>query len=241
VSGLRLGMTYEARCQIAIWQRDAAAFEEFAMLTAHEYRYGADSALGARYDRMVNEARRQGLQTTATLEHFATDAQQSTLFTGEVRSSVKRSLAPEQTTSGRMLAALQLICAARQVSEGQLFMRGAEGLQLAASLGKAPALTELAPLERFLDLAEERARRLDEMSTDELVSASDKMTVQAGSVELELLALSAIVDANHHFLGVVAVAVPESAVHEPRERQLLGSIAAQLIPQGARRTLAPKR
>ncbi|HTU58886.1 MAG TPA: hypothetical protein VMF89_10645, partial [Polyangiales bacterium] len=63
VSGLRLGLSYEARCQIAIWQRDAAAFEEYAVLTAHEYRYGADSALGARYDRMVNEARRQGLQT----------------------------------------------------------------------------------------------------------------------------------------------------------------------------------
>ena len=242
VSGLRLGISYEARCQIAIWQQDADAFEEYAVLTAHEYRYGADSALGARYDRMINEARRQGLQTTATLEHFATDAQESTLFTNEVRSSVKGSLKPEQTTSGRLSAALQLICAARQVSEGQLYMRGDEGMQLLASMGNAPPITEIGPLETFLDRAEERARRLDEMSTDELVSSASgaKTTVQAGSLELELLALSAIVDGNHHFVGVIAVPIPESGVHEPRERQLLGSIAAQLISQ-RKRTLAPKR
>jgi hypothetical protein len=239
VSGLRLGLSYEARAQIAIWQRDAPAFEEYAALTAHEYRYGADSALGARYDRLINEASRQGLRTTATLDHFATNTQESELFTNEVRSSVQRSLAPEQSPSARMLAALQLICASRQVSEGQLYMRGADGLQLAASLGSAPPIAELAPLEKFLDGVEERARQLDEMSTDELVSSASgaKATVRAGNLELELLALSAIVEANHHFLGVVAVAAPERAVHEPRERQLLSSIAAQLVQA----RLAPRR
>jgi serine/threonine-protein kinase len=246
VSGLRLGISYEARAQIAIWQRDANAFEEYAVLTAHEYRYGADSALGARYDRLINEARRHGLQTTATLEHFASDAQHSTIFTNDVRSTVQRSLTPEQTTSGRMLAALQLICAERHVTDGLLYVRGAEGLALAASMGMGmgmggtPVLPELGPLEDFLDQAEERARRLDEMSTDELVSSSSggRQSVQAGQLELELLALSAIVDANHHFVGVVAVPVPQGAVHEPRERQLLSSIAAQLIAQ--RRASAPQ-
>jgi hypothetical protein len=64
-TGLRLGLSYEARAQIAIWSNDPAAFEHYARLTAHEYRYGSRSPLGARYDRLVHEARRRGYEPIA--------------------------------------------------------------------------------------------------------------------------------------------------------------------------------
>jgi tetratricopeptide (TPR) repeat protein len=47
-TGLRLGLSYEARARIAVWRSDAEAFEWFAALTAREYRHGAHTALAAR-------------------------------------------------------------------------------------------------------------------------------------------------------------------------------------------------
>jgi hypothetical protein len=61
-SGLRLGLSYETRALIAIWQGDLAAFERYARLTAREYRYGAGSPLGTRYARLMHEARRYGVR-----------------------------------------------------------------------------------------------------------------------------------------------------------------------------------
>jgi hypothetical protein len=242
VSGLRLGLSYEARAQIAIWQRDAEAFEEYAGLTAHEYRYGAESALGARYDRLVNEARRQGLQTTATLEHFATNAQDSQmLYTNEVRSSVHRSLTQEQAPAARMQAVLQLICVSRQITDGKLYMRGPDGLQLTATLGNLPAISDLSELERFLERAQERANQLDEMTTGELASSSKlpRPIVRAGEIELDLLSLSTIVDNVQQFIGLIAVPSGRGHVDEPRERQLLHTVAAQLLALSSND--APKR
>ncbi len=67
VTGLKLGMTYEARALIAIWSRDEPAFEHFARLTAREYRYGARCPLGARYDALMYEARRCGIEPAIEL------------------------------------------------------------------------------------------------------------------------------------------------------------------------------
>jgi hypothetical protein len=57
VTGLMLGASYEARARIAIWARDEDALNEYGALTAREYRRGAGSALGACYERLMDEAR----------------------------------------------------------------------------------------------------------------------------------------------------------------------------------------
>jgi hypothetical protein len=69
-TGLRLGLSYEARAQIAIWNNDQPAFERYARLTAQEYRHGARSPLGARYDRLIHEARRRGYEPVADAVPF---------------------------------------------------------------------------------------------------------------------------------------------------------------------------
>ncbi|MET0386168.1 MAG: protein kinase, partial [Polyangiales bacterium] len=58
VSGVHLGATYETRTRLALWAADYTAIEKFGRLTAREYRHGLDSPLGARYERLLNEARR---------------------------------------------------------------------------------------------------------------------------------------------------------------------------------------
>jgi hypothetical protein len=67
ISGLKLGLSYEACARIAIVSGDEDQFDSFARLTAREYRHGAGSPLGARYDALINEARRRGFDPSPQL------------------------------------------------------------------------------------------------------------------------------------------------------------------------------
>jgi hypothetical protein len=60
IAGLKLGLSYETCARIAIASGDEEQFDHYALLTAREYRHGAGSPLGARYDALINEARRRG-------------------------------------------------------------------------------------------------------------------------------------------------------------------------------------
>jgi len=94
VTGLRLGVVYEARAEVALWAGDPAAFANFASLTAREYRHGSGCPLSARYERLTNEARRRGIQSSVTLDDFAsthvaqTDEAWSSDLAGAVRTTL---------------------------------------------------------------------------------------------------------------------------------------------------------
>src|SRR5262249_29649745 len=72
VSGLHLGARYEARAPIAIWPADQAAFAEYGKLAAEQYRHGRGSPLGARYERLLSEARDAGVPVLPELSEFET-------------------------------------------------------------------------------------------------------------------------------------------------------------------------
>lgn len=67
IAGLKLGLSYEACARIAIVSGDEDAFDRYARLTAREYRHGAGCPLGARYDVLINEARRHGFDPSPQL------------------------------------------------------------------------------------------------------------------------------------------------------------------------------
>jgi hypothetical protein len=67
IAGLKLGLSYETCARIAIVSGDEEAFDRFARLTAIEYRHGAGCPLGARYDALLNEARRRGFDPSTQI------------------------------------------------------------------------------------------------------------------------------------------------------------------------------
>ena len=67
IAGLKLGLSYETCARIAIVSGDEDGFDRYARLTAREYRYRAGSPLGARYDALINEARRRGFDPSPHL------------------------------------------------------------------------------------------------------------------------------------------------------------------------------
>jgi hypothetical protein len=235
VTGSRLGLSYETRAQIAIWQRDAAAFERYAELTAREYRYGAESALGARYERLLNEAARHDLHTPHSLADFAstTTIDSSMLTSDDVKSVVLRTMARSSQSEERAQAALQLICASRRASSGHLYLTSPMGLMLSASQGEFAAPPVIADVREFLTCTREREEKIDEMATGDLPEAGAlDNSIQVGKTRYALLVLSCIVDDERKIAGVAAIAAGDTLIDGLRQAQLLDVLASHLLEVG---------
>jgi tetratricopeptide (TPR) repeat protein len=140
VTGLGLGAVYEARARIAIWAGDDAALESYAELAAKEYRHGRGSALGARWERLMAEARRaSGRALSKTVDSGS--AKLPTGCLSSIVDVVSHTMASAMTAQERARRALRLLCDERGARVGHLFLVGDGGLALVASQG-APAAPE---------------------------------------------------------------------------------------------------
>lgn len=133
VTGLHLGATYEARARIAIWAGDEAAVEKYARLTAQEYRHGLGSPLGARYERLMDEARRTVASPLPRLRDF-----ESTHVAGARESAtvvVTQLLRGVETPEDRAARVLEVLCSGTTSVAGYLYLCTPDGPKLIASLG----------------------------------------------------------------------------------------------------------
>jgi tetratricopeptide (TPR) repeat protein len=146
VTGLGLGAIYEARARVAIWARDDAALETYAGLTAKEYRHGRGSALGARYERLMAEARRTSNRARSTEAGTGSIPMRTGFRTAAQR--VSEALASASTAEERARRALKLLCDDRGAGIGHLYLLGDGGLNLVASHGEAAPPEGLLPYVR---------------------------------------------------------------------------------------------
>jgi hypothetical protein len=142
VVGLELGATYEIRTRIAIWASDREAAERFGRLTAEAYRYGQDSPLGARYERLWDEARLSGVIALPELQDI-----KSSMTTSHQRTMGWTSNREGIHTSGvRSERALQQLCDVIGARCGHLYIWTPTGFEIAASHGEPAPDPSLATL-----------------------------------------------------------------------------------------------
>jgi tetratricopeptide (TPR) repeat protein len=147
ITGLELGATFEARARIAIWAGDRAAIEHYCRLTAKEYRHGERSPLGARYERLMDEAHRAGVIVLPELTEFQTKLTTSNWRNPEsAYTTTSNSLAGARTAGERAESVLRLLCEARAARSGHLYLYQEGGLELVASRGQGTPDAELAEL-----------------------------------------------------------------------------------------------
>jgi tetratricopeptide (TPR) repeat protein len=135
IEGLELGATYEARARIAIWAADRDAAERFGRFTAQEYRYGQESPLGARYERLWDEARVAGVAALPELEEL-----KSSMTTQHQRSAswtVDGFRNAEPVTS--LARAFERACERLRACSGHLYRSSSSGFTRVASHGEAEA------------------------------------------------------------------------------------------------------
>jgi tetratricopeptide (TPR) repeat protein len=239
--GVNLGATYEARARIAIWQGDETAFQKYAGLTAREYRHGRGSALGARFERLIAEARRATNRTVPSLPGPDGDV---TRF-GSTTSITERAIATLQCVSSaseRACRALEFLCEDRAARAGYLFLVGDEGLALAAMHGSE------APPDGLL----EYAREYLEQSAGETGDATAAFTGTqmasvlatqasfrgAGAIDHRPVLLTFLEDGASRHAGV-AVLVGDTGSRDPQGgAALVAALTKQLIQGGDARGAA---
>lgn len=236
VTGLHLGLSYEARARVAIWTGDAAAFERFAELTARAFRHGARTALAARYERLVNDAARAGIRTNIALEEFAVLASGDTsaLGTDALSTMITRSMASSRSADERTQLALQMICSAHGTGVGYLYLLTPAGLVLRASRGSEQPASELRDhVTRFMADRREHSDELDEMITGEL-EQDDTLTslIRAAGASYQFLSLACVIETVNTLVGVAVVEVSQASVGNEKQTQLLSALAASLLQSG---------
>ncbi|HKP61632.1 MAG TPA: serine/threonine-protein kinase [Polyangiales bacterium] len=233
-SGLRLGLSYEARAQIAIWSADQDGFEKYSQLTAHEYRHGLGCPLGARYERLINEAKRRGFMGGAPLADFEPAIETALTMQDDAASKMARIMAGTRNAAEHNLRALRALCVAFRARGGYLFERTPTGLQLASSLDDlaAPAVRTLCERAlRFFETESERVGYADDIASSALEqAATQSSTVQVGGCSYELLLLSCVEGAVRNLAGVVALSVSASGIpYDSAQLQLIPAVTAQLL------------
>jgi hypothetical protein len=231
VAGLRLGLSYEARAQIALWTGDDSAFHHYARLTAREYRYGARSPLGARYERLVNDAGRRGLHVASALGDFDTGATivSSALAGDDVPSMVQRSMLGAERSEQRAEVALHLICDMRRSRAGHLYLVSGESLTLASSRGEAVPESLAALVHEYLVQEQNRSETMTMMATGNLLDElPDASSTRIGDTTYQFLLLSCVVDGAGVVAGVAAVVADDTRVRNLKQGQLLSALASQL-------------
>jgi hypothetical protein len=207
ISGLRLGASYEARARIAIWARDAALAEEYMRHTAREYRYGQGSALGARYERLVQEAQRIAGAKLPSLAEFES-SNGSTSMPTSATVVVTQAMKGAGGATERAERALDLLCDERAAAGGFMYLFKHRRLHLVASRGARRPPREFSEfLTRFLahELADADAatRVLTEPLPDEELVVDQHYSDSLGLKFYPVL-LRAAVGEDSRFAGVVA-------------------------------------
>jgi hypothetical protein len=142
--------------------------------------------------------------------------------------AVMRTMAQTQHGDERALAALQIICNARNVDSGQLFLAGRSGLILAAAQGQAP-YAPVGEVRAYVERLETQSKSLDDMDTDAEVSERTSATDFVAGGTYVLLPLACAQNGVQRIVGAAAVMNTELAVDRMRENQLLNLIAAHLL------------
>jgi hypothetical protein len=238
VSGLKLGLSYEARALIAIWSSDARSFDEYARLTAQAYRYGARSPLSARYERLMNDATRCGFKPPGGVREY-TAGSATTDMTGSglsaVSTVVTQALSRARGPEERATRALQLICQARAAHGGHLFELRRDGaLALAGShVLDAPAASLQALAGAYLARQQQRADDMTSMATRAVSrdAADPDSIIEAGGVKYEFLLLATAVEHERKVAGVFAITCGVARAQTAQHMQLLAAIAAELLRQ----------
>ncbi|HKP61744.1 MAG TPA: protein kinase [Polyangiales bacterium] len=243
VSGLRLGVTYEARAEVALWAGDAAKFEAFASLTAREYRHGSDCPLSARYERLANEARRRGIQLRVSLEDFVPTQidRGEQLWSTDLPSLVRNTLSRANDTSDRYGRALEMICESRAARGGHLYLVEDQVPTLVATRELPAPNARLAEcIREYLDEQEDRfdTQTVAVHGTPELTMAP---LTRVDGADYELLLLSRLSEQEAAIVGVIALAPGPQDKANPRQTLLLTSIAEQLYVDTSQRTLKNSR
>jgi hypothetical protein len=240
VAGLGIGATYEVGARIALWSGNPDEFEQYARLTAKEYRHGEGSALAVHYERLLSEARNAGITGSPQLADFMTTSPTTGMGkrSGQV-AVVAKAMRMAESGVERAVAALRLLCDAKGARGGHLFLCTDGGLQLVASQGHGGPIDGLVAAARACLGAEvERT----ETTTMMLSSPPDADVVTAtwtdpAGAPYRPVAIISELDGEAVYAGIALLAIGARTPDQTGVPQLIAALGQHLIDAGDARPL----
>jgi len=234
VTGPNLGASYEARARIAIWSRDEASFDAYAKLTATEYRQGLGSALGARWEGLMAEARRAAPRGLSRHRDLQTIGMSTEIRTSDAE-MVTKAFEGASTARARAEHALKLLCDDRKASVGYLYLVGDKGLSLAASLGRAGAPEGLSHyVQEFFDReASHQSDQTAALTPEQTSALVERASFRDESgVDHRPLLMASLTDGVSRYAGVAVFVMSDGAERPTGGVALVGALSAHLIEAG---------
>ncbi|HEX4355518.1 MAG TPA: protein kinase, partial [Polyangiales bacterium] len=137
-----LGIAYETRARVAIYARDAAAFDQYAPLCEEQYRAGQNPALIARYKRLLRDVGATNIPITIDTESATT-----TIALEDTPVTIATLLSSCKGGEDRAMRSLELIAQKSQSVSGYLYTVHKDGPVLLARYG---SVTPIPHLERLV-------------------------------------------------------------------------------------------
>jgi hypothetical protein len=228
ISGLRLGLSYEARAQVAIWADDEDAFATYAFRTAREYRHGAGSPLGTRYERLMNQAQRRNFKQSVVLAPFQNASNMDSTFSTAL---VAQALAGAPDAGELAQRALRLICNLRGAECGHLYLLHGEEVTLVAEHGKAHAPSTLLEQVHAYLIQERKQNDLATVVESDVATTPDRPLTGAFAADsgYRLLLLNTGRGGESRVVAVAAVTDEGPQLSAAGEPHVLEAIAARLV------------
>jgi hypothetical protein len=228
VSGLQLAQSHEVLARIALGEHDKEGFERALAATGELYQPATSSALRARYERLIDEARRIGLVETATkAPNVHADDGDRTTKRLEVFSTCV-------STGERAARALALLCGGEPPTRGHLLLATPNGLTLAASNTTCESVMELTSFARQC-IERERHDGDDNVETGAL--HSEPLGTMTGEwqdldgTSYEAVLLGAVISGTFSIAGIAVIVRGPNVAARPGSA-LAESIARALIQAG---------
>ncbi len=234
ITGLNLGASYEARARVAIWAGDEVAVNEYASLTAREYRHRHGSPLGARYERLMEEAVRGGsLPSYGPGAFESTSARTSGIGLQAHDALVTEAMSGAETRVMRVQRALRLICDQTRPAGAHLYLFGERGLYLAASEGEHRAPDGLLAFltSRFTEGQGEMLTMTIAIGGDAVPPTAVSVFTGPDGVVHDPVFLTCALDSGIRHAGV-AVLVYRDSPRRSTNTLLAAAVAAHLIRSG---------
>ena len=161
-TGIHLGLAYETRARVASAAGDQSAFQHFAALCAAQYRASENRTLSARYDRLVESARKAKLDVPAEVADAAGFTETAT---GIAASHITGMMDGYHGPKERAQRGLELLVRTSEASGGYIYMLVDKAPALVAQLSEREIPIEIDIMAREMILGEIRMETEDHTKT----------------------------------------------------------------------------
>lgn len=229
-TGLNPGLAFETRARVAVLMKDSQGFETYAKRCAEQYKAGHNTALTAKYEKLIQFARQADIGIEETLERAADGTQKTAqTFSSVITDVLSDCLGPDD----RARRVIELLVQQSNGTGGYLYILKDDGPRLCAVNNASPPPEQMQSVVRDYIAAETDERKDMTMTCADLktepLSRFDWSLVQEQDYRLTLLGHNS--EAGYTITGLAVLFVNPNEIFR-YHNELITALSRSLLEAG---------